>query len=138
MRSNMISSDAVSWTKPKPTFRAATTCPSTSRPAGNTGAPSQSGDWIRTARISVPGLELYDATGSSKRTQKDFPGGIFSQFARTGCAEVNAIKEKQKKAAVDRKRQPAELADRQKFSNTLFKKILIPKTPEPKNQLLYV
>jgi hypothetical protein len=39
---------------------------------------------MRIARTGAPGLELYEATGSIKRIQSDFPAGIESQPADAG------------------------------------------------------
>ena len=41
------------------------------------------------ARTEVPRLELYEATGSSRRIQKDFPAGIYSQLAEARAGENN-------------------------------------------------
>jgi len=73
--------------------------PSTSIPAGKIGAASQSGDWMRIARTGVPGLELYEATGSIKRIQNDFPAGIESQRADAGEAKGKSKNSKETRTA---------------------------------------
>src|SRR5208283_3079717 len=89
-RLNWISSEAVSCAKPMPTLRTEMISPSTSRPAGKIGVEPHSGDWMSTARTEVPGLELYEATGSRRRTQNDLPEGMYSQLAEAGTAKDKA------------------------------------------------
>jgi hypothetical protein len=55
---------------------------------------------------------------------------MFSQFARTGRAEANTIKEKQKKATMGRILPAADCAERRQSRNTFFGKRLIPPTPQ--------
>jgi len=78
----------------------------------------------------VPGLELYDATGSSNRTQNDFPAEIFSQLALAAHAEISVTKKKVKQAAKKRTQPVAELAGRWHFKKSRLIKVHIPKDPD--------
>jgi hypothetical protein len=88
--------------------------------------------------MNVPGLELYDATGSSKRTQNDFPAGMFSQLAWTGFADAKARQEKQRKARMRPTPQAAKRVAAPHLLNSLFNRIRIPATPQLLNQPLLV